>query len=104
MDRFESRNMTVVPPTAAAASVARARHRFSRPTVAPSHIITETTPHIAMSIVSQSEQNVALSVPSLPLLLLLFLNRHSVIPANDTTLCHCTEVVSNFHMCDETYS
>ena len=82
VDRFESRNMTVVPPTAAAAA-AGARHRFSRPTVAPSHIITETTPHIAMSIVSQSTQNVALPRP-LPFL--LFLNRHSLIPANDTTL------------------
>ena len=100
MDRFESRNMTVVPPTAAAVAAIR---RLSRPLDRrphPSHIITETTPHIAMSIVSQSEQNVALS---LPLPFLLFLNRHSLIPANDTTLCHYTEVVSNFHMCHDTY-
>ena len=53
VDRFESQNRTtaVVPPTATAAI----------PIALSFHIITKTS-HIAMSIVSQSAQNVTLSL------------------------------------------
>ena len=89
VDRFESRNMTVVPPTAAAA--ARARQRFSR----PHPILLQKRRRTLRCQLFRNRRRMSHSPliahitlpPSLPLVHLF-----SVIPANDSTLCHrCRE-------------